>query len=150
MKNKNTALSLVEVLVATMIISASIYGMLLALSAQQVADSRMRDAKVLRQLHYQLVREVLKNQRDNDIGYALSATPGGNAAAPWSLTSPALNGDTVQLAYTTSGLQSTGDYTIYSTLNLLRSGNPNSPVATSSIHFLYPYANSAGWKNVQP
>jgi type II secretory pathway pseudopilin PulG len=141
MKNRHTALSLVEVLVAAMIIAAAAYGVLLTLSAQQAVEVRQRNMGVLRQLHYQFVREILKNQRDTDFGHTL----GQPAAAPgdWLLTSRMISGEALKLSYRTDT-----NYKVATTLVVLRDGNP---AGTSSISFLYPYARTMpGWRAVTP
>ena len=118
-------LSLTEVLVATGIIAVAVYGMIISLSAQQMAEARLRERKILNRLHLQLVREVLKNERDLPVG-------------TFSVVNPALgNGATATLTNSQSG------NTVTSTLTI---GANNR--TTSTLSFDYPY--TAGWGNIRP
>ena len=128
------AISLLEVLIAVVIIAVALFGILISLSAQQVAEGQMRDSKVLRQLHYQLVREYLKNQRDQDNNNLLTTV----TSSPIILTNKAIN-DTIYLTVTNPSAN-----TYNSLLYTLKNGNK---FASSSLTFYWPYTN---WQGVQP
>jgi len=143
------AFSLVEVLMAVAVISVAVYGMILSLAAQQMGDAQMRDTRVLRQLHYQLVREVLKGQRDQDAANVLVT---GNYAVPsWAdvqLTNPALGQDIIYLHFfNAGGAAGQPNYCIGCQLYTQKAaGGPH--IASSVIEILYPY--SGNWQTVKP
>jgi hypothetical protein len=53
----------VEVLIATGVISVALYGLVLVMGAQELAEARQREARVVRHLHSQLIREIVKGER---------------------------------------------------------------------------------------
>ncbi len=146
MKNKRTGLSLAEVLVATSIIAVAVYGMIMSITAQQMADGRMRDRKVLSQLHYQLVREVVKNQRNrwdvNSANYIALDTGG----ATIQLINPGL-GNKV-LAYMVGSYDNTSKVLTSKVWTEKTDTNPPTTLASSTITLVMPY--SGNWDQVRP
>ena len=144
-------MSLVEVLIATSIIAVAVYGMIAALGAQQMSEVRLRDRKVLTQLHYQLVREVLKNQRNGitvDGTYRLGLDTGGVTKI---LQSTALGSGAV--AYFAGNVSGSGASRQITTQMWLKRDN-NGTVATlgtNTLIFSYPYTGNSGrWDQVRP
>ncbi len=139
-------LSLVEVLVSTMIIAVAVYGMILALGAQQLAEIRARDTKVLRQLHYQLLREVLKGQRNHDSNTAMLLTI--NAS---SLVCPQMDGAASYDVTVSTASATSLDATYNGTMSLFDSAASSKKRASSTLKFYYPYnLSAANWKSVSP
>jgi|GEM_PF-2310720 Tfp pilus assembly protein PilV len=134
-QSTHEAVSLLEVLIAVTIIAVAVYGLLVSLSAQQIAEGRARDTKVLKNLHYQMVREYLKNQRYTDATNMLTA------GISCTLASPALGQDIVY--FHSSQLTNVG-HTASSCLHIEKNGQTTS---SSAITIYYPYTQ---WGRVQP
>lgn len=148
MKNKKTALSLTEVLVATGIIAVAVYGMIMAITGQQMADSRLRDRRVVSHLHRQLVREVLKNERNQWTVNSTSRVALDTGGAAVAFQNPSLGQGTV--ANLTGSLNGN---ILTSTLTVVRNDtNPPTTLATSTIVLSLPYsgANAGNWDLVRP
>jgi type II secretory pathway pseudopilin PulG len=137
--SKNWGFSLAEVLIGASIIAVAVFGIVLSLSAQQMADSRLRYTKVLKHLHYQLIRESLKHQRDGNIGFTLGT-------ANLQLTNPAFDAGTI--VYYKGVVAGS-----LITSNVHVEGGTGTAVtlASNSVTVYEPYFNGvSGWKNVQP
>lgn len=148
MKNKKTALSLTEVLVATGIIAVAVYGMIMAITGQQMADSRLRDRQVVSRLHRQLVREVLKNQRNRWTVNSTDRVALDTGGASVALQNPALGqGAVANLTGTLTGNDLTSILTVSRT-----DTTPPTTLATSTIVLSLPYqgANLGNWDLVRP
>lgn len=146
MKNKKTALSLAEVLVATAIIAVAVYGMIMSITGQQMADGRMRDRKVLSQLHLQLVREVMKNQRNQweVMGTPRRALDTGGAVIP--LENPGLGNGVV--AYMSGSYDAATKRIINTVWTKNTQTTPAITLSSSTVTVIVPYLGD--WNAVQP
>lgn len=124
-------LSLVEVLIGTMIIAVALYGTILALTTQRVAENQLRQSKVLRQLHYQLVREVLKGERRGDSPKVLE----------WNgeFTNPALGNTIIHHNFVINGAQITSRLHTEKQTSDANNAFIAMTLASSSITLAYPY-----------
>jgi Tfp pilus assembly protein PilV len=61
-KNSRKGLSLVEVLVATGIIAVAVYGLIVSLTMQGLAEAQSRQQQRVRNLHYQLADDILSGR----------------------------------------------------------------------------------------
>lgn len=155
MKNNYRGLSLIEVLIATVIIAVAVYGMITTLTAQQIAEGRLRDKQVLTRLHQQFIREFLKNQRNRWTIAGEVYTAPDSAGQTVLLATYAIGGFSgggERIRYSGTRRPAPNDAIIDTNMWMVRTSvTPAVTLASSSITINYPYnQNNGDWDAVRP